>query len=124
MFSRPLVAIIGGADSQRQKNGEYDPPIPDVDNARQAAKSLGRALADESFRLLVYDSGAMFIDACVVEGFLEGDSQEPSLIQVRYPAGSTTAPVFSEQNRLPMAFDMRPDPFPMWFTPITEFLPH
>ena len=65
--SRPLVAIVGSVDPQRN---DYEPPIKNPDLARQACRSIGHELALAEYRLIVYSPSVAYIEADVVAGYV------------------------------------------------------
>ena len=95
----PIIAIIG--------NVKTDPQAP------AAAEALGRELAKEGFRILVYSSDIDFIESHVVRGYVAGRPVERRSVQVRYPLHGQK-PAFPEQQTNAEAFDWRPDHNPDW----------
>jgi hypothetical protein len=98
-----LIAIIGSAQADRQ----YKPPLENPEGAKQAAVELGRELAKQGFRILVYSSDPRFIEADFVQGFASVAEVKPKSIQIRYPIKNNTQ--FKEQATQPQLFDVRPE---------------
>ncbi len=90
----PVVAIVGNLKTSTE--------------ASVAAKDLGRALAKSGFRILVYSSGADFLEVPIVEGYIDSQVAKPRSIQVRYPLHGQK-PAFREQQTHEQVFDWRPD---------------
>jgi hypothetical protein len=112
----PLVAIVGGADPARNQlkgdEGGYDPPV-DVKAANEMAVGLGAELARRGYRILVYHSGAAFIEAKVVEGFVGANPKLERSIIVRQPLMG--APVlFPEEKTHARLFSRRVDTSEEW----------
>jgi len=105
----PLVAIVGSADPVR----EYDPPLRDQESAVDAARQIGQELAARSCSIVVHSSSPSYIEAAVVEGYVESGQARPNSIRVvgrygrqdiRY-AGADTHPEY---------FTVSPDPEEDW----------
>jgi hypothetical protein len=90
----PIVGIVG--------NVKLDPAAP------AAAEALGRELAKAGFRILVYSSGADFLEGCVVRGYVASRLAARCSVQVRYPFKGDK-PAFAEQQSNEEVFDWRPD---------------
>jgi hypothetical protein len=95
----PIIAIVG--------NIKTDPAAP------AAAEALGRELAKAGFRILVYSSGADFLEGRIVRGYVASRVAVRRSIQVRYPLHSQK-PEFPEQQTNGELFDWRPDHSPDW----------
>lgn len=95
----PLIAIVG--------NVQTSPDAP------AAAETLGRELAKAGMRILVYSSGADFLEGLVVRGYIASRAAASRSIQVCYPL-SGQKPAFAEQTTNGDAFDWRPDHSPDW----------
>ncbi len=95
----PLIAIAG--------NVKTDPGAP------AAAEALGRELAKGGFRILVYSSGADFLEGILVRGYIASRVANRRSVQVRYPLAGLK-PAFPEQVTNPDLFDFRPDNNPDW----------
>ena len=102
----PKIAIVGSADPNRT----YDPAL-DVEEVRQMARELGRELAAQQCRIVVYDQ--TFIEADVVAGLVEAKPSEDKAIIVRYPQRKGSLP-FPEEKDYPKLFDRRPDASDDW----------
>jgi hypothetical protein len=105
----PTVAVVGSAVAGRT----YDPPVHDVDAALAAAEEIGRELANQGCRLVVFSSKVDFIESAVVCGFAASDSAKPKSIEVRSPLKSAH-PGFPQMQPKPDLFDVRPDPTTDW----------
>jgi hypothetical protein len=90
----PLIGIVG--------NVKLDPAAP------AAAEELGRELAKAGLRILVYSSGADFLEGCVVRGYVASRLAGRGSVQVRYPFKGDK-PAFAEQQTNEEVFDWRPD---------------
>jgi hypothetical protein len=95
----PIIAIVGNATTS--------------DKSAVAAEILGRELAKEGFRILVYSSDPDFLECHVVRGYVGSRSALRCSIQVRYPLHSVK-PAFAEQSTNSELFDWRPDHAPDW----------
>ena len=112
----PLVAIVGGADPGRNHrkpaDGGYEPPV-DVATANDMAVALGAGLAHRGYRIMVYHSGAAFIEAKAVEGFVGANPTLERSIIVRQPLMGTPA-LFPEENTHAKLFSRRVDTSDEW----------
>jgi len=106
---RPVVAIVGSADSNRATQLS----LRDADRAPDACEALGRELAAQGLDIIVYSSDPGFIEAAVVRGYAAFESRTPGSIQVRLPLGAETSR-FSEARDRPELFDHRPDASQDW----------
>ena len=95
----PIIAIVGNVSTHA--------------NTEAAAVDLGRELAKAGFRILVYSSEPIFLEAPVVRGYVSSQSARPKSIQVRYPLRGDK-PAFPEQLTHAQLFDFRPDHGPDW----------
>jgi hypothetical protein len=95
----PIIAIIG--------NVKEDPLAP------AAAEALGRELAKAGLRILVYSSGADFLEGRIVRGYVSTRLATRQSIQVRYPLHGQK-PAFPEQETNGDLFDWQPDNRPDW----------
>lgn len=92
---RPRVAIIGGfykLDSDDPEGGR---------KAREFAEGLGRELAEQGFKLVVYFSDDKSLEPHVVRGFVPNVrvSDHQHRIDVRYSEGQRGKVSFAEQNQ-------------------------
>jgi hypothetical protein len=90
----PIIAIVGNAKTHA--------------DAPAAAEALGRELAKAGFRILVYSSGAEYVEERVVTGYLASNVAGRRSIMVRYPFNGAK-PEFAEQSSHAAAFDWRPE---------------
>ncbi|TAN47916.1 MAG: hypothetical protein EPN21_16150 [Methylococcaceae bacterium] len=95
----PIIAIVGN--------------VTTGDNAITAAEDIGRELAKAGFRILVYSSGADFLEGAVVRGYISSQTTANGAIQVRYPFGKTK-PAFPEQQSHKKVFEWHPDDSHEW----------
>lgn len=102
-------AIIGDADDKRNDPAHLHPFAPKVDvvKAREAARSLGAALAARGHGLIVYD--ANFIEAEVVAAYVAArpDASDRGVpIEIRQPiAGAAQVVPFPEERSHPALFN-------------------
>jgi hypothetical protein len=97
----PLIAVVGS----------FDPTRPDQKNipaGMKAAEEIGRELARQGFRLLVFTSDANTLEVDVVRGYVSHPNIEPGSIQVRYPQ-QQGQPQFAEEAAHPDKFEFQPD---------------
>lgn len=97
--AQPIIAIVGN--------------VKTAPNAGAAAEDLGRSLAKGGFRILVYSSGADYLEGPIVKGYVESQVAKPGSIQVRYPLHGQK-PAFLEQQTHAQLFDWMPDHRPDW----------
>lgn len=109
MQDRPLITIVGSADQARQQ----ELGIKKVEIAQQAAKELGRALAEANCRLLVYSTRPGFIEYFAMLGFVESKQGAPKSIQIRYPLSMEQPPLPNESGNEHL-FDWCPDRSQDW----------
>jgi len=95
----PIIAIVGNVKGDAEAPG--------------AAETLGQELAKGGFRILVYSSGADFLEGRIVRGYVSTRVASRQSIQVRYPLHSQK-PDFPEQATNGELFDWRPDNRPDW----------
>jgi hypothetical protein len=103
--SNPIIAIVGNTTA-----------APAGQDAGAAAESLGTALAKAGFRILVYSSGAGFLETPIVKGYVASQVARDKAIQIRYPLDGKKAPEFPEQKTHAHLFDPRPDHIQNWET--------
>lgn len=94
----PIIAIVGNVKT---------------DGAPAAAEAIGRELAKAGFRILVYSSGADYLEGCVVRGYVASGLAARCSVQVRYPLKGKK-PEFLEQQTHAELFDWRPDHSQDW----------
>jgi hypothetical protein len=95
----PIIAIVGNVKTDAR--------------APAAAEALGRELAKAGLCILVYSSGADFLEGCIVRGYIASRLANRRSIQVRYPLHSQK-PAFPEQQSNAEVFDWRPDHSEDW----------
>lgn len=98
---RPLIAVVGSADSARG----YRPPITGGETVPLAGEQIGAALANAGCDLMVYSSEAQFIEDSVVTGYLSQGQVRDGSIKVRppYGDGETDFPMLADR---PEAFEV------------------
>ncbi len=116
MMPSPLIAIVGGADPQRNtlvpEAGGYRPPV-DVEVANQMARAIGTELAQRGYRILVYHGGAAFIEARAVEGFVGANPALEHSIIVRQPLMGQPS-LFTSETTHAKLFSRRVDTSDEW----------
>jgi hypothetical protein len=95
----PIIAIVG--------NVKTNPAAP------TAAETLGRELAKAGLRILVYSSGADYLEGRIVRGYVASRVASRHSVQVRYPLNGDK-PAFPEQESNSEVFDWRPDQSQDW----------
>lgn len=106
-MDRPLIAIVGDVNPNRQ----YEPKMADPAKAKRAAEQLGAELARVGARLLVY--GGPYLEADVVRGFVAGVPANDRSILMWYSKDQEPEP-FVEEQRHPNLFDRRAERGPDW----------
>jgi hypothetical protein len=106
-MTSPLIAIVGDISSQRK----LDPPLVDAAKAKRAAEELGKELAHQGARLLVY--GGPFLEADVVRGFVAGRPKEDHSILMWYTQANEPPP-FPEETGHPKLFVRRAEKGADW----------
>ena len=104
--ARPRVAIIGGFYDL-----DNDPSLSN--EAREYAQSLGRALAEAGFGLVVYYSDDKSLEPHIVRGFVAAlpPGESTPCIDVRYSEAQRGKVRFKEQDTQPKVFSEE-SPFP------------
>jgi hypothetical protein len=121
-MSKKPIAIIGGADAGRMN---YDPPLKNIPGAPTSGRALGKALAEFGHPILVFSSSKDFLEAHVVEGYVQsGKAKEKSIIML-YPRDKDPKihSDFAEQSTQPRLFDPRIDVHPRWEASFFQSLP-
>ncbi len=111
----PMIAIIGGADPDRnspERQDRYDPPV-DVAVANDMAAAIGAELARRGYKILVYHSGRAFIESKVVEGYVSANPTREGSIVIRQPQLQNPA-IFAEEKTHPKLFARRLDTSDEW----------
>jgi hypothetical protein len=116
------IAIIGSVDPSRN---DYDPILKNTKQAEEAARQLGRELANAKQRILVYSSNLSHIESHVVAGYVASKQAQPKSIIVIYPRQRIPQihGEFPEQKTNPDLFDPRTDPHPSWKVSYYQSLP-
>lgn len=106
----PLIAIVGSLDETR----EFEPPLKNPAQARQAAEAVGAALAEKGNRILVYTAATGFLETFVVRGYVASRKAKPKSIVARFPMGDETQ--FAEYAANEALFDPQRDRTKDWET--------
>lgn len=116
------IAIIGSVDPVRT---DYDPPLRSVADAADAGRALGKALAESEYPILVFSSSRTFLEAYIVEGYVQSGSAKQNSIITLYPRRKDPAihGDFAEQATHPTLFDSRTDSHPRWEASFYQSLP-
>lgn len=118
-MSGPLIAVVGSFDPSR----ETELSLKNVAIGKKAGEDLGRELARQGCRLVVYSSGAHTLEIDVVRGYLSHPNIESGSIQVRYSPESGQ-PKFAEEPGNEDKFDFQPDFNPDWEFSFYQSLAH
>lgn len=121
MSKRP-IAIIGSVDTKR---ADYDPPLKNIAEAPNAGRALGRALAESEHPILVFSSSSDFLEAYIVEGYVQSRKAKEKSIIMLYPRKKDPKihGDFAEQSTQPGLFDPRTDTHPRWEASYYQSLP-
>jgi hypothetical protein len=85
----PLIVVAGSVD---QKRTDYNPPITQPKQAKQAAEEIGAELAKQGCRIIVYSSSPNYVEVDAVRGFTAAAPKgTESAVQVRFPLGDAAA---------------------------------
>jgi hypothetical protein len=109
------IAIVGGADPERndpQRSDSYKPKVH-IEAANAIAQALGAELAKRGHSIIVYHSGAAYIEAEVVKGFANAAPRNERSIIVRQPQMGTPA-IFQEEKTHPKLFRRIVDTSDLW----------
>jgi hypothetical protein len=121
MTKRP-IAVIGSIDAKRT---DYDPPLKNTPDAQAAGCALGKALAEAEHPILVFSSSPDFIEAYIVQGYVQSKKAQAKSIIMLYPRKKDPAihGDFAEQKTHPALFDVRTDTHPRWEASYYQSLP-
>lgn len=108
-MTSPLIAIVGSYDPAR----ESELGLKSLGIAPQAGEQLGRELARQGFRIIVYSSLAHTLEIDLVRGYLSDHATETRSIQVHF-AQQRGQPSFVEEAGNEEKFEFRPDFNPDW----------
>jgi len=103
------IAIVGGADPNRK---DYDPEVH-VEDAKLMAVAIGAEFAKRGHSIIVYHSGAAFIEADVVTGFVNAHPRAERSIIVRQPQMGSLA-TFPEEKTHSELFQRLADTSDLW----------
>ena len=121
-MSKKPIAVIGSIDATRTDLGQ---PLNNAAVGPDAARALGKALAEAEWPIMVYSSTPHFVESYVVQGYVSsGKAKEQSIIMV-YPRDRDQSihGEFAEQSGHPKVFDARVDRHPRWQTSYYQSLP-
>ena len=118
-MARPLIAVVGSFDPAREqelglRNGAV---------VRAAGEHLGRELARQGFRIVVYSSLPYTLELDVVRGYVAEDDAEPGSIQVLFSQAVGQA-TFPEEKGHEDTFEFLPDFNPDWEYSFYQSLAH
>ena len=107
-MQKPLIAVVGSIDQER----DYDPPLKEPKEGKETAQTLGAALAERGYRLIVYTAATGFLEEYAVRGFIEsGKATRKSIVAV-FPYRNETT--FAEYQGNEALFDFRRDRSSHW----------
>jgi hypothetical protein len=120
--SKRPIAIIGSIDKART---DYNPPLKNVAQAPDASRAFGRALAESEHPILVFSSSSNFLEAYIVEGYVQSGKAEDKSIIMLYPRQRDPGihSDFVQQSSQPNLFDPRIDSHPRWEASYYQSLP-
>jgi hypothetical protein len=121
-MSKKPIAIIGSIDANRS---DYDPPLKNDPQAQDAGRALGKALAEAEHPILVFSSSLSFLEAYIVQGYVQSKKTNPKSIIMLYPRNKDPRihGEFAEQRTHPRLFDPRMDTHPRWEASYYQSLP-
>lgn len=118
MKKRPLIAIVGSVDFSRNN---YKTPVRNAEEAKIAARTLGKILANKGYRILVYSGDSKYIERHVVDGFVNTGIQIPKSIVVAFALGQIDQvrefPKYKTHHHL---FDLRQHQRRQWRIPYIQ----
>ena len=97
----PLIAVVGSLDPTR-------PDLKNVADGEKAAEEIGRELARQGFRLMVYSADPTTLEVDVVRGYVSAANTQPGSIVVRY-SQQQGQPKFVEEATHRDLFEFEPD---------------
>ena len=100
----PLIAIVGSYNPDRKE----ELGLRNLDQAAQASEDLGRELAKQGYRIVVYTGNTHSMEIDLVRGYLSQKDVAPGSIQVLF-AQQNPQPQFIEEAGNEDKFDFRPD---------------
>ena len=105
---REWLAVAGSIDGSR-----IDLGLRNIQKGPNAARLLGKALAEQGYGIVVYAGGPEFVESFVVSGYTSSDNAQPKSIHVIYPRYSAP-PSFPEQASKPALFIFEMDENSNW----------
>jgi hypothetical protein len=109
-MSGELIAIVGSYDPVRRDLLGLKSTL---EAYQQAGEDLGRELAEQQYRIVVYSSLPCSLELDVVRGYLSSGRCEPGSIQVLF-SQALGQPAFREEKGNEDKFSFRPDYNPDW----------
>jgi hypothetical protein len=103
------IAVVGSYDPKR----EQELGLKNLANAQPAGEQLGRELARQGFRIVVYSSLPHTLEIDLVRGYLSHNTTEPRSIEVLY-SQQVGQPSFKEESGNEEKFAFLPDFNPDW----------
>jgi hypothetical protein len=105
----PLIAIVGSYDPKREK----ELGLRNLDQTSKASEELGRELAKQGYRIVIYTGNPFSMELDLVRGYLSQKDLPPGSIQVLY-SQQHGQPTFAEEAGNEDKFYFRPDYNPDW----------
>jgi hypothetical protein len=105
----PLIAIVGSYNPEREK----ELGLRNLDLTAKASEDLGRELAKQGYRIVVYTGNPYSMEIDLVRGYVSEKNAQPGSIQVLY-SQQKGQPQFKEEADYGDCFDFRPDFNPDW----------
>jgi hypothetical protein len=115
----PLIAIVGSYNPAREK----ELGLRNLELTAQASEDLGRELAKQGYRIVVYTDNPYSMELDLVRGYLGQKDVVPGAIQVLY-SQAHGQPHFVEEPTNEDKFDFRPDFNPDWEFSFYQSLSH
>src|SRR5215831_15355278 len=106
----PLIAIVGSYKPDREK----ELGLRNLDHTAEASEDLGRELAKQGYRIVVYTANPYSMELDLVRGYVSQKDVAPGSIRVLYSQKNGQQPHFVEEAANEDKFDFRPDFNPDW----------
>lgn len=107
-MGKPLVAVVGSVRHEISGSPAQEAA------GREVCRALGQELARQGFGIVVYSSSSEFIEADVVQGFVEEAGDQHDLVEVRYPQRADSVVRFEQEASHPALFRRRADANGFW----------
>lgn len=117
MSKTPILAIVGSASERLAEERNYEPEITHFEEARLAARDIGRQAAIEGWHLQVYSLHEDFIEHEMVSGYADPNAGDPSQkkIFVHFAQGGNSPdPVPEAQTQFDCEFEGVPYAHERW----------